>query len=112
MRAPESAGDKSKIDVISTASRTTSAAHAKHRGRNRLMAACPHAQAFLEKVALHGGHLGGTTSRLLRLLDSHGPSELDFALDEAHRRGAFSTTATRTSSSRSSAVGTRRRASS
>jgi hypothetical protein len=34
-------------------------------------------------------HLGGTTSRLLRLLDSHGPSELDFALDEAHRRGAF-----------------------
>ncbi len=61
----------------------------EHRGRNRLMAACPHAQAFLEKVALHGGHLGGTTSRLLRLLDSHGPSELDFALDEAHRRGAF-----------------------
>jgi hypothetical protein len=61
----------------------------EHRGRNRLMAACPHAQAFLEKVAMHGGHLGSTTSRLLRLLDSHGPSELDFALDEAHRRGAF-----------------------
>jgi transposase len=60
-----------------------------HRGRNRLMATCPSAQAFLEKVALHGGHLGGTTSRLLRLLDTHGPSELDFALDEAQRRGAF-----------------------
>jgi hypothetical protein len=61
----------------------------EHRGRNRLMAACPSAQAFLEKVAQHGGHLGGTTSRLLRLLDDHGPSELDFALSEAHRRGAF-----------------------
>jgi hypothetical protein len=60
-----------------------------HRGRNRLMAACPHAQAFFEKVALHGGHLGGTTSRLLRLLDVHGSSELDFALAEAHLRGAF-----------------------
>jgi hypothetical protein len=26
---------------------------------------------------------------LLRLLDTHGPSELDVALAEAHRRGAF-----------------------
>jgi hypothetical protein len=60
-----------------------------HRGRNRLMAACPHAQTFLESVALHGGHLGGTTSRLLRLLDIHDPSEVDFALEEARRRGAF-----------------------
>jgi hypothetical protein len=61
----------------------------EHRGRNRLTATCPHAQQFLEKVALHGGHLGGTTSRLLRLLDSHSASELDFAIEEAHRRGAF-----------------------
>lgn len=53
------------------------------------MAACPSAQPFPEKVALHGGHLGGTTSRLLRLLDSHGPSELEAALADAHRRGAF-----------------------
>jgi hypothetical protein len=53
------------------------------------MAACPRAQAFLEKVALHGGHLGGTTTRLLHLLDSHGASEVDFALGEALQRGAF-----------------------
>jgi transposase len=64
--------------------------HAReHRGRNRLMTACPHAQVFLEGVAVHGGHLGGTTFRLLRLLDTHGPAEVDFALAEAHRRGAF-----------------------
>jgi hypothetical protein len=61
----------------------------EHRGRNRVMAACSSAHPFLEKVAQHGGHVGGTTSRLLRLLDDHGPSELDFALSEAHRRGAF-----------------------
>jgi transposase len=64
--------------------------HAReHRGRNRLMAACPSAEAFLGRVAMHGGHLGGTTRRLLGLLDIHGPSELDFALVEAHQRGAF-----------------------
>jgi transposase len=64
--------------------------HAReHRGRNGLMASCPAAEAFLANVALHGGHLGGTTRRLLSLLDTHGPSELDFALVEAHRRGAF-----------------------
>ena len=62
----------------------------EHRGRGRLAAACPHATAFLEKVALHDGHLGGTTSRLLRLLDQYGPRDLDDAIDIAHRRGAFS----------------------
>ena len=36
-------------------------------------------------VALHGGHLGGTTSRLLRLLDQHGARELNVALAEAQR---------------------------
>jgi hypothetical protein len=47
--------------------------HAReHRGRNRLMAACPSAQAFLE------GRPARRPSRrhhrrLLRLLDSHGP---------------------------------------
>jgi transposase len=69
-------------------------AAAKHkareqRGRNRLFAACSAAQPFLAEVALHGGHLGGTTSRLLRLLDQYGPAELDAALADAHQRGAF-----------------------
>jgi hypothetical protein len=40
-------------------------------------------------VAKHSGHLGGTTSRLLRLLDQYGATELDFALADAHRRSAF-----------------------
>lgn len=60
-----------------------------HRGRNRLLAACAAAEPFLAEVALHGGHLGGTTARLLRLLDQHGARELDAALVEAHQRGAF-----------------------
>ena len=38
----------------------------EHRGKNRLFAVCPAARAFLGEIALHGGHLGGTTSRLLR----------------------------------------------
>lgn len=61
----------------------------EHRGRNRLISECPNAYAFLNQIALHGGHLGGTTSRLLRLLDSHGAPALDEAIVEAHRRDAF-----------------------
>jgi transposase len=60
-----------------------------HRGRNRLVASCPSATAFVEQIALHGGHLGGTTSRLLRLLDQFGADELEQAIGEAHQRGAF-----------------------
>ena len=61
----------------------------EHRGRNRLFAVCPSAKSFLGDVALHGGHLGGTTSRLLRLLDLYGASALDAAIRGAHERGAF-----------------------
>lgn len=60
-----------------------------HRGRNRLFASCPSAESFLQQIALHGGHLGGTTSRLLRLLDQFGAEQLDLAITEAHGRGAF-----------------------
>jgi transposase len=62
----------------------------EHRGRGRLAAACPHATAFLDQVAVHGGHLGGTTARLLRLLDQYGAPDLDDALHLAHQRSAFS----------------------
>jgi transposase len=61
----------------------------EHRGRNRLVIACPAALPFLTEAARHGVHLGGTTARLLRLLDQYGPAELEHALTEAHRRGAF-----------------------
>jgi transposase len=60
-----------------------------HRGRNRLAATCPSAIAFLESIALHGGHLGGTTARLLHLLDQYGGEHLDSAIREAQTRGAF-----------------------
>ena len=61
----------------------------EHRGKNRLFAVCPAAKAFLGEIALHGGHLGGTTSRLLRLLDLYGAAALDVAIHDAHARGAF-----------------------
>ena len=61
----------------------------EHRGRNRLFAVCESAKAFLSEIALHGGHLGGTTSRLLRLLDLYGAPALDLAIRDAHARGAF-----------------------
>jgi hypothetical protein len=60
-----------------------------HRGRNRLTASCPAAEPFLVEVLRHGGHLGGTTTRLLHLLERYGASEIDVALAEAHARGAF-----------------------
>lgn len=61
----------------------------EHRGRNRLFAACASAEPFLQKVAVHGGHLGGTTTRLLHLLAQYGAAELEAALAETRRRGAF-----------------------
>jgi transposase len=65
--------------------------HARgHRGRNRIFVTVPSAAAFFDQVAIHGGHLGGTTTRLLHLLDQYGASELDVAIAEAHARGAFS----------------------
>jgi transposase len=60
------------------------------RGRDRLTTSCPQATALLEQVALRGGHLGGTTSRLLRLLDRYDARSLDRAIGEALARGAVS----------------------
>jgi hypothetical protein len=58
------------------------------RGRDRLRAACKHADAILDQLALRLENLGGQTSRLLQLLDRYGAVELDRALAEALARGA------------------------
>lgn len=64
--------------------------HAREaRGKNRLIASCPSAEAFLRGVALHGGHLGGTTNRLLHLLDQHGAPRVEAGIAAALARGAF-----------------------
>jgi transposase len=61
----------------------------EHRGLDRLTAACRSAQAFLRIVAQRHGNLGGTTTRLLRLLDVAGPAELEEALVETLERDAI-----------------------
>lgn len=63
---------------------------AELRGRDRLTSTCPRASALLEEVARRGGHLGGTTTRLLHLLDREGARALDDAIGEALARGAAS----------------------
>jgi transposase len=60
------------------------------RGRDRLRSSCPRADAFLEQVAARSGHLGGTTTRLLHLLDRYDARALDAAIAEALVRGAIS----------------------
>ena len=58
------------------------------RGRDRLRASCPSADAFIEALALRGEHLGGQVSRLLKLLDRYDKVELEAALKDALARGA------------------------
>jgi transposase len=60
------------------------------RGRDRLRHACPHADGFLEALAVRGQPLAGETARLLRLLDQVGATALEAALVEALGRGAIS----------------------
>lgn len=60
------------------------------RGRDRLRLACPRADDFIRALALRGAHLGGNTSRLLKLLDRFGPALLDDALAVALDRNAVS----------------------
>lgn len=59
------------------------------RGRDRLRASCPSADAFIEALALRGEHLGGHVSRLLKLLDRYDKGELEAALKDALARGAI-----------------------
>jgi transposase len=58
------------------------------RGRDRLRAACPSADALIEALALRGEHLGGHVARLLKLLDRHGPGEVEAAIKQSLSRGA------------------------
>jgi transposase len=60
------------------------------RGRDRLRASCPQADAFLDALALRGEPLASQTTRLLRLLDQVGAGALDSALSDALTRGALS----------------------
>lgn len=59
------------------------------RGRDRLRASCPIADAFVEALALRGENLGGHVSRLLKLLDTYGAAEVDAAMKDALARGAI-----------------------
>jgi transposase len=78
--------DPTHLEVLATYKR-----HAHElRGRDRLRSVCAHAEAFLNALALRGGHLGGTTSRLLKLLDRFGAAALDAAIADALGRGALS----------------------
>jgi transposase len=60
------------------------------RSRDRLRRACAAAEGFLDALARRGVPLGGSTSRLLRLLDRYGTTALDAAMTEALARGALS----------------------
>jgi len=60
------------------------------RGRDLLRTRCPNADRLLDALALRGEPLAGHTSRLLKLLDRYGASELDTALAEALSLGAIS----------------------
>jgi hypothetical protein len=60
------------------------------RGRDRLRATCPHADAFLDALARRDAPLAAQTARLLRLLDQAGAQALDLALVEALDREAIS----------------------
>jgi transposase len=59
------------------------------RGRDRLRAACPSADPFIEALAVRGEHLGGQVSRLLKLLDRYDAAEVEAALKDALARGAI-----------------------
>lgn len=78
--------DRSHLDELWERKRH---AHAL-RGRDRLRVACPRADDFIGVLAARGEHLGGNTSRLLKLLDRFGAALLDSALSEALDRDAVS----------------------
>jgi len=58
------------------------------RGRDRLRASCPHAEALLAEMARRGEALRHHTARLNGLLDRYGAAALDRAIAEALERNA------------------------
>jgi hypothetical protein len=77
--------DREHLDVLAAEKQRAS----ELRGRDRLTSSCPRADAFLQQIAARGGHLGGTTLRLLHLLDRYDARALDAAIGEALARGAI-----------------------
>lgn len=57
------------------------------KGRDRLTAAVPRAQEFLQAVLLRGESLGHAVQQLLRLLDEYGQRELRAAVELTLERG-------------------------
>jgi transposase len=53
------------------------------RGMDKLYRACPISEKLLVAVAERGGNVGGATSRLLYLLEAHGPSDLKACIRRA-----------------------------
>lgn len=74
---------------IAALARTKKAAH-ELRGRDLLRACCDNADPFLHALAVRGSALSHQTTQLIRLLQRHGPRELNAALREALTRGAVS----------------------
>jgi transposase len=64
-------------------------AHELH-GRDRLRSLCSHADAFIAALAQRGVSMARHTTSLIKLLDRHGPEELDRAIADAVARGAYS----------------------
>ena len=59
------------------------------KGRDLLRVAAPETDRLFEQLALRGDNLGGTTVRLLQLLDNYGPEELRAAVTTAIERAAW-----------------------
>jgi transposase len=72
---------------IAALARAKKAAH-ELRGRDLLRTSCDNADAFLDALAVRGASVSHQTAQLIRLLQRHGPRELNTALREALARGA------------------------
>ena len=78
--------DQSHLDALAREKRKARDQRGRNRLDDELPERCPPSSC---RSLRNGGHLGGTTTRLLHLLDRYGAAELDAALADAHRRSAF-----------------------